>query len=70
MGVRSIHRERDGSIRLRMNKLWNGGEKVLGSGEGRVESRKPRDQERDFPGPIRESMRGARTLAAPRRNFL
>ena len=32
VGIRGIHGLRDGSIRERMDKLWNGGEKILGSG--------------------------------------
>ena len=43
-------RERDRSIRLRMNKFWNGGEKILGSGEGEVKSRRPRER---FPRPFK-----------------
>ena len=41
VGVEGIHGERDESIRSRMNKFWNGGEKILGSGEGRVNHRGP-----------------------------
>ena len=62
VSVRSIHRERDRSIRLNMNKFWNEGEKILGSGEGGVQSSRP--------GPLRAVLRGPRTLAAPLRNFL
>ena len=50
MGIRGIHRERDGSIRARMNKLWNGGEKFLGSAEGRVQHRRPGKGERPCEG--------------------
>ena len=62
MGVRNIYREGDGSIRLRMNELWNRGEKIqlaLVKAESRAG-----DQERDFPGSLSASVRVVRTLAA------
>ena len=57
MSVRSIHRERDGSIRLRVNELRNGGEKILGSGEGRVKSRRPRER---LPRPFKSIREGGK----------
>ena len=66
VSVRSFYRERDGSIRLRMNELLNGGEKILSSGEGGVQSRRPRER---LPGPLKAYVREARTCAAPQRNF-
>ena len=33
--------ERDGSIRPTMNEFWNGGEKILASGEGGDQHREP-----------------------------
>ena len=67
VSVRSIHREQDGSIRLRMKELWNGGEKILGSGEGGVKSLRPKER---LPRPFKSIYEGESTLAAPGRNFL
>ena len=41
VGIRGINRERDRSIRVMMDQLRNGREKSLGSGEGRVQHRRP-----------------------------
>ena len=57
MVVRSIHRERDGIIRLRINELWNGGEKILGSGEGGLESSRPREI---LPRPFKSICEGSK----------
>ena len=56
VGIGGIKGERDRNIRARMDQLRNGREKSLGSGEGRVQHRRPG--------------KGARNQAAPWRNFL
>ena len=68
VGIRSIKGEKDLSTRARMNKLRNRGKDILGTAEGGVQ--RVGDQAKDLPEPLRAAVRGARTPAPPRGNFL
>ena len=67
VGVRCINCKRDLSTTARVNKLRNRGKGILAWQKAEFRAG---DQVKDMSGPLRASVRGARTPAAPKRNFL